>query len=129
MFLPDILQITSKQGNAVFTVAEKKREAEWMFQKIYGKCRNRETLFSWLCGQLFTCCWPAIWVKSFNLEKKLEGSHRKNESKTFYKKIACQFLEDFPAEIDVAFNKSDNTFCAFKMLNVDILSKTKKWSS
>ena len=65
-------------------------------------------------------------LRSFSLGKGLEGSHRIKESKPFYKKIAPPFLENFFAEIDVAFKKSDDIFCAFQVLNVDNLSKQKK---
>ena len=44
-------------------------------QKIHGKYRNRQIVFSQLCRQLFTCCWSAIGVIQFDLRKRITKAH------------------------------------------------------
>ena len=56
-------------------------------------------------------------------EKRLQKFTLEEQKQDFLQKIACQFHEDFLAEIDVAFKKSDNILCAFEVLNVDNLNK------
>ena len=56
-------------------------------------------------------------------EKRLQKLTIEEQKRNFLQKIARPFPEDFFAEIDVAFKKSDNILCAFEVLTVDNLNK------
>ena len=56
-------------------------------------------------------------------EKGLQKLTTEEQKRNFLQKIARPFPEDFLAEIDVAFKKSDNILCAFKVLTVDNLNQ------
>ena len=59
-------------------------------------------------------------------EKGLQKLTTEDWKRNFLQKIAPPFLEDFLAEINEAFKKSDNILCAFEVLNVDKLHKQQK---
>ena len=54
--------------------------------------------------------------------QKLTTKETEEQKRNFLQKIARPFPEDFLAEIDVAFKKSD-ILCAFEVLTVDNLNK------
>ena len=56
-------------------------------------------------------------------EKGLQKLTTEDWKRNFLQKITPPFLEDFLAEINEAFKKSDNILCAFEVLNVDNLNK------
>ena len=59
-------------------------------------------------------------------EKRLGRLTTEERKQNFLQKIARPLLEDFLAEIDVAFKKSDDILCAFEVLNVDNLNKQQR---